>query len=210
MTPVTSHRQIPGFFTDGDYRAVESIVAALPREGTLVEVGCLMGRSTTAWAEALRNSGRKFAVHAIDSFAASFRNYAQWLEGDRTLIEEVLNSPRSQEDLFVEFTRPYSNISYTKAPFSTVFSWHGPIHCVFEDSDHAAQTLSEALPFWWNLLEPGGLLSGHDYDSECPDVIAEVQRFARANAAVVTLYPGSSIWSCRKPASATNHDGGSS
>jgi hypothetical protein len=206
MKAVASHRQIPGFFTDADYAAVEQIVGMLPPDGTLIEVGCLMGRSTTAWAEALRGSGRRFEVHAIDTFAASFRNYAEYLEGDPALIQEVLETSRSQEELFVEFTRAYSNITYSKTPFSTSFAWDKPVHCVFEDSDHAANTLAQALPFWWAMLEPGGVLSGHDYDKDCPDVIQEVDRFVRALDTRVTLYPGSSFWSCRKPAAAPARD----
>jgi hypothetical protein len=135
----------------------------------------------------------------IDSFAASYREYAEHLQGDGLLIREAVLPHHSQESLFVQFTRAYPNISYTKMPFSTSFQWGQRLHCVFEDSDHARATLAQALPFWWDKLEPGGILCGHDYHPDHADVIAEVDAFSRRLSATVTTYRDSSIWSIRKP-----------
>jgi hypothetical protein len=199
MRAARHHRDIPGFFSSGDYQAVESIVRELPASGNLIEVGSLLGRSTTAWAEALRAAGKDFRILAIDSFTSVYRTYADALEGDPELIAQVLGPEHSQEALFADFTAPYPNISYVKARFSTSFVWNRPLHCVFEDSDHADATLREALPFWFGKLASGGILCGHDYHETSPDVIRNVHLIADKLGLPVGLYPDSSIWSIRKP-----------
>ena len=197
---VTNHRQIPGFFCDEDYAAVERIVALLPDSGRMIEVGCLMGRSTTGWAEAFRKAGKTFSIHAIDGFAAVYRTYAEHLSGDPELIRQVIAPEHSQESLFAAFTRNYPNISYRKERFSTDLEWSGPLHCVFEDSDHAEATLRVALPFWWDKLDAAGILCGHDYDPSEPGVVKSVDEFAAQRGCTVQSYPGSSVWSIQKPA----------
>jgi hypothetical protein len=191
-------RQIPGFFDDGDYLAIDEIVKSLPREGNLIEIGCLMGRSTTAWAEALLAAGKNFNIHAIDSFTSSYRQYASELKGDPALICEVLGPEQSQESLFVQFTQCHPNISYSKMRFDPSFRWESKLHCVFEDSDHSAATLRLALPFWWQKLEPGGVLAGHDYHPDHEEVCLAVDEFARHRHVKVRTYGASSVWSIPK------------
>jgi hypothetical protein len=197
---VTHYRQIPGFFSDADFTAIDQVVAQLPAEGSLIEIGCLMGRSTTGWAESLVKAGKTFDIHAIDSFTSRYREYSSALEGDPELIRRVLTTEQSQEALFAEFTRPYPNITYSKMRFSTSFEWAGRnLQCVFEDSDHAEATLTVALPYWWAMLEAGGILCGHDYHPEHQAVVRCVDTFAKFQGQAVRTYADSSLWSLQKP-----------
>lgn len=60
-----------------------------------------------------------------------------------------------------------------------------PIQFVYLDGDHGRLSIAADIKCWWNRLQPGGILAGHDYSDLHPSVIQEVNAHAhRENLAV--------------------------
>ncbi len=58
---------------------------------------------------------------------------------------------------------------------------------VYIDGSHVEADVSADLVAWWEVLSPGGMLAGHDFDDSHPGVKAAVTRFARERQIVVRL-----------------------
>lgn len=67
---------------------------------------------------------------------------------------------------------------------------------------HTGQEGGETLEQWWPKLKPGGIFSGHDYDSEYPQTVAAVDAFVQRHGLelnVIIEKPNCSWW-VKKPA----------
>ena len=103
----------------------------------------------------------------------------------------------SHFQMFRHYTKNYSNIVALEAFFNEDFEFDQQVDLVFEDSDHSQRTLNYALPFWWSRINPGGILSGHDYTMR--DVKTAVDTFAVINNLELQLFSGdSTIWYIEK------------
>lgn len=58
---------------------------------------------------------------------------------------------------------------------------------VYIDGSHAYQDVRDDLAAWWEMLPPDGILAGHDYHADHPDVMRAVEDFARDRGLVVRL-----------------------
>lgn len=58
---------------------------------------------------------------------------------------------------------------------------------VYIDASHRRPDVAEDLDAWWRVLSPGGMLAGHDYDTDHPGVIAAVDEFAAARGLIVRV-----------------------
>lgn len=58
---------------------------------------------------------------------------------------------------------------------------------VYIDGAHAYDAVRADIAVWWDVLIPGGILSGHDFDQEHADVMRAVTEFADANGLTVQL-----------------------
>lgn len=48
---------------------------------------------------------------------------------------------------------------------------------VYIDAQHTYEFIARDIATWWPRVQPGGILSGHDYDNEHQDVIRAVNEF---------------------------------
>ncbi len=150
--------QIPGFF---DFAEVyDAAVAAAVDGAVLVEVGCLLGRSTCYLATKIRESGKAITVYAVDTGRGSPSDVTGWeiapsLGGEyagtfhRNLIGCGLT------DLVVPIVTESTRAARLFPPGSVDFA--------FIDGDHQYESVLADLRAWWPKVKPGGLLAGHDY-----------------------------------------------
>lgn len=145
------------------------------------------------WAKNLKHLDKDYKIVTIDSYNSDIdilRNL---------LIQADFEVPDSKThlEMFQHYTQDYTNIKPLEAFFNQDFVFDQKIAGVFEDSDHTQRTLNYALPYWWERLVPGGILSGHDYYLR--DVKVSVDSFALLNdLEVFKAGPGSSIWWIKK------------
>jgi predicted O-methyltransferase YrrM len=183
---------VPGYLTEGDMAAIEQLVKKIPDTGTIVEVGSFLGKSAIEWAKNTAKQNKDYKIICIDSFTSTIEILQDLLD----TADFVVPDSDSHFQMFRHYTKPYSNIVWLEAFFNEDFEFDQQVDLLFEDSDHTQRTLNHALPFWWSRINPGGILSGHDYCLR--EVKTAVDIFAVINNLEVKLFSDSSIWYIEK------------
>jgi len=183
---------VPGYLTDRDMLAIGRLAKKLPNNSTIVEIGSFLGKSAVEWARAMEVEQKSCQVVCIDSFNAPIHILKD------LLVNADFNVPEADTnfELFAYYTKSFDNITAIEAFFNQDFEFDYQVDLVFEDSDHTQKYLSYALPFWWSKVKPGGILSGHDYNSR--EVKAAVDTFSVLRKLKVKTFPDSSIWYIEK------------
>jgi hypothetical protein len=161
------------------------LARSVPPNGCIVEVGSLFGLSS--WTLA-KNAPPCVTVYCIDPWV-----HEPWMSP----LEEQAGQVLSFES-FRNNVAGLSNIiplpGYSPRDF---IGWQRTVDLVFEDSVHTNPLLHENLSFWARLVRAGGVICGHDYCDEFPDVKAEVDRLA-AHFGIRVEFTGT-LWSMRVP-----------
>jgi len=183
---------VPGYLNEEDIDAIEQLVKKIPDTGTIVEVGTFLGKSAVEWSKNTAKQNKNYKIICIDSFNSPI----EILQDLLNTADFVVPDSDSHFQMFRHYTKHYSNIVALEAFFNEDFEFNQQVDLLFEDSDHTQRTLNHALPFWWSRINPGGILSGHDYYLR--EVKTAVDVFAMINNLEVKLFSGSSIWYIEK------------
>lgn len=184
---------IPGYLSEEDISVIHNLAKELPSNGIFVEVGSFLGKSAVEWAKSLKHLNKNYKIIAVDSFNSRIDILHNLLKEAEFDIPEG----NSHIEMFRHYTQNYLNIKPLEAFFNQNFVFDQTVAGVFEDSDHSQRALSFALPYWWERIMPGGILSGHDYTMR--DVQVSVDSFALLNDLTVhKAGKGSSIWWIKK------------
>lgn len=168
--------KIPGQMTEIELQAVESIARRVPKGGNVVEAGSLFGLSSYTWATTVDPS---VTVHCIDPWVRE-----PWVID---LVEnKIPGCPEFSYEAFQHFTRSCSNIvprrGYSPQDFK---DWSIPVDVFFDDAMHHDPFFTDSIEFWKHKVLPGGVMCGHDYCSEWPDVMRGVDKLAGELGATV-------------------------
>ena len=107
-------------------------------------------------------------------------------------------SSECNNKLLTKITEKFTNFEQQMfiSSFYCYLNYDKTVDFVFEDSVHTIETLTHALPFWWERLAIGGILAGHDYTMQ--EVKTSVDTFSVLNNLKVNLFANSSIWYIKK------------
>jgi predicted O-methyltransferase YrrM len=146
----------------------------------VVEVGSWMGRTTRALADNCPG-----VVYAVDTWEGSVEN--QEFLKDKTpnyLYEQFMNNLAGTKVIPMRMPSVEAAESFTRADVK--------LGMVFIDGSHDYNDVHADILAWWPLIQPGGLICGHDYDLGWPGVVLAVQQLIAPvpNQAA----GGSSIW----------------
>jgi hypothetical protein len=191
FAPLFGPGNVPGLLSDGDIVAIQTLSTKLPNSGIFVEIGAFLGKSTIEWAKSLLTQDKEYSIISIDSFNSPIDILKE------LLVDAGFDLPpgNSQLDWFKHYTKDFKNIRPLEVFFDKEYVFDLPIAGVFEDSDHSQAALQHALPYWWKKIQPGGILSGHDYGGP---VKLAVDQFAILNNLEVHTFDSSSIWYIEK------------
>ena len=174
---------IPGQMSAVELGRLARLARGVPPNGCIVEVGSLFGLSS--WTLA-KNAPPSVTVYCIDPWVRE-----PWMQP----IEESAGQTLSFET-FRANVSDVSNIiplrGYSPMDF---IGWQRIIDLFFEDSVHANPVLHQNLSFWTPFVRPGGIICGHDYCDEFPDVKAEANGLAASMGSTVELTRA--VWSIR-------------
>jgi predicted O-methyltransferase YrrM len=191
--PLFGSGNVPGYLSKNDMLAIYELCKKLPNNGIIVEVGSFLGKSAVEFAKSVKALKKDFQIISIDSFNSPLSILHDLL----TEANFDLPPGNNQFEIFKYYVRDYKNIRPLKAFVNQTFQFDQKINLVFEDSDHSAAALTYALPFWFDRLEIGGVLAGHDY--HMPEVQTSVDTFAiLRNLEVRFVKEESSIWFIEK------------
>ena len=186
---------IPGRMTENELRGVEAIARSAPEKAHVVEVGSLYGLSSYTWATSVSEDS---TVYCIDPWVRE-----PWIV---ELVEtKVPGCPIFSREAFDKYTAMCKNIvplqGYSPRDFKF---WHKPIDIFFDDAVHYNPHIRQSLRFWLQFMKPQGVMSGHDYCSESPDVMAEVDKLAANLGAKVNTRE--SLWWIEIPKAFNRND----
>lgn len=183
------NRSIPGQMSDQELLRLMQLARMVPENGIIVEVGCLYGLSSWHLAKACAPG---VTIFCIDPWRPE-----KWVTD---LVERPQNAPPFSREAFARFTADCNNIVMVQGYSPDIArGWKIPIDLYVEDAVHANPILQRNLNFWGQRVRPGGVISGHDYTPEWPDVIKEVNALANGLQSQITLVD--TLWSVEKPRS---------
>lgn len=141
---------IPGFLSKREADFLYNV--AHKNGGNIIEIGSLYGRSTVILAEALKNSGKKGRVYAIDP---------QYFD-DSALGQLKDNLNKYDVGEFVEVMVTTSEEANK--------NWNKPVSFLWIDGDHTYKMAEMDFLLWESYLEEGGVIAYHDATFNYPDV----------------------------------------
>ncbi len=189
MTPdqFNKNLEVPGWFSKFDIAAL-SIISTTIKNGTIIELGSMHGRSAVC----MSMSSPTSKIYCLDYWGG-------WMSKTADEIER----PNSLE-VFKSYTSAYENIIPVQLFIDkpTIPNWPEPVDMVFIDTSHTNPDDWNVIEFWLPKIKSGGIICGHDYYTieqdgivHYPDVNANVERLESQIGKPVTLYKYSCIWS---------------
>ncbi len=186
MKAVTAATKVPGWMSWNELaRVAENAKGAR----CVVELGSWKGRSTKAIA--MQAAGK---VYAVDSWRGSS-------EGDETGKEATAKGAAAiKSEFYDNVATPHKNVVVVDVEhaFAGTALKHlaGEVDFAFIDGDHAYEHVKRDILTCLDLMAPGGLLSGHDFNE------AGVEKAVRELLPDAVLVGETSIWEYRVPAAA--------
>jgi predicted O-methyltransferase YrrM len=169
---------IPGWMWPIELVHLDSLVSSLPCNSVVVEIGSLHGRSGYCMAK----SNKDIVLYCIDL----------WL--DKTIIPG--SRYKNTIDVFRKFTKDCPNIISIQITETNVVWNNTIVDMVFIDAgSHSNPVEWDIIQYWIPKIKPGGILSGHDYHTNYPDVITNVNKLTNMGYDALPMIPGSMIWS---------------
>ena len=173
---------IPGWMPKSQLKILETIVSKVPTNGTIIEVGSFVGRSS--WCIAKTAPTAK--VYCLDIWNAELYPHAPPVSLDPNVILDDFGNAESIEQAkgslenFKFFTKDCPNIIPVRGTSPTDFSaWDVKADLVFLDGIHSNPGFKADLEFWINHVKPGGIYCGDDCSRAHEDILWTIYDFCR-------------------------------
>lgn len=156
---------IPGFF---DFENVyREICDRTPDGGTIVEVGCYLGRSACCLGTMIKESKKKITLLCVDRWPSPYVHS----DGSGIVIESPYESfyANVRQSKLTKIIVPIRAESVWAAKFVA-----NDLDAVFIDGEHDEKNVGKDIDAWLPKVKRGGILAGHDYSSTFPGVVKAV------------------------------------
>jgi predicted O-methyltransferase YrrM len=182
--------------SDFECLTLRRLASLVPDSGTIVEVGSMFGRSSSVWAESKPTA----TIICIDTF---IENYCVKHDiPDEVCAKEKFPSGSIAYNLYQEFqknTQQYKNIKIIRGYSPTQIQYTGEeIDLFFLDAGHSNPNDWDNIEFFLPYIKQSGIISGHDYNQQYPDVIDNVKRLEKMLNRSSVVIPNTSIWMIKK------------
>ena len=184
--PLKSYKDIPGWVNDADFIYAEVVKNAEDGDH-FVEIGVLLGQSTTHMAELIKESGKDIKFDAIDIFwiiEETLQNYEQTNhpkqfldyyndvknEWDMNIINIIKHPMRILE------VEQYVNLITCDEKYAHKIYKDDSLKFVWIDGDHDADVVYNDLVNFWPKLKVGGVIAGDDIHYK--EVLSDVEKFS--------------------------------
>jgi len=200
---IFNQNNVLGFFNESDQLNAAYLAKQVPENGTIVEIGSLMGKSSVTWAKFSKPSVNIYCIDVFPDFfkARESTFYETNIHPDPNVIYNVYEE-------FLKNTKNYSNIKmiqgFSPNEFSEsnlqTFNSIKEIDLFFLDASHKNPNDWDNIMFFLPKIKSGGIICGHDYNHpEYPDVEINVKKLEEILKTKVSLYSNSSLWSFKIP-----------
>lgn len=169
--------------------AYDIIIEKSKSTDTIVEVGCLCGKSTAYMANKIRDSGKNIKFFAVDTFkGASEEQSMEWHDVE---IRNIISRLNPTGTLLCNFTNNLHNFNLLKyvnplcidsSIAARIFDSKS-IFAVYIDASHKHEMVMKDIKAWLPKIKDGGIISGHDIDMT--EVKTAVEKFFGEDYTVV-------------------------
>jgi len=192
---------VPGWMTEYELGFLGEWATLVPVNGTVVEIGSFMGRSSVAWAMSCDPSVK---IYCGDIF------YEHFTQNHPFSLEEAPYAPISghEYNTWVEFqknTEKFKNIIPMRgtAPLESNYN-QDPIDLLFVDAAHSNPSDWDTIKYFAQFVKVGGFITGHDHSEHYPDVVENAKRLSAMYGSPLKIIEFTMLWSVEvtKPYSA--------
>jgi hypothetical protein len=186
---------VPGLTSKKDLDILYEWARTVPENGVIVEIGSFFGRSAVAFAEGAYPSAK---IHCIDYFQDwTCQTKEIWFLPDSDFWKAGKLYNKEQE--FLKNTKDYPNITLLKLEDKQiVYPYIGSqIDLLFIDAAHTNPSDLKNIIYFKDFMKKDGLICGHDYRDNYPDVVTNVKLLEKIYETTATFYKHSSMWSIR-------------
>jgi hypothetical protein len=176
---------IPGQVREAALDRLARLARLVPPNGCIVEIGSLFGLSS--WTLA-KNAHPSVTVYCIDPWVRE-----SWMAS----IEASAGQTLSLEAFRKNVAGAHNIVPLPGYSPRDFMGWQRTVDLVFEDSVHSNPGLHATLAFWSQFVPRGGVVCGHDYRNEFPDVMTEADRLAMSLGTKIELVE--TLWSVTVP-----------
>ena len=159
------YKDIPGWF--GFQEAYDYALTHYPN-GTYVEIGAWMGKSTIYLAQKLKDLNSEAKFYTVDNFLGSAEHQAELQRLDKSLLSIY------QANLDACGVTGYVNTLVMSSVEAAATFKDRSVDFVFIDGSHAYEDVKADIEAWLPKIKPGGLLAGDDYSKEWHGVMEAV------------------------------------
>jgi hypothetical protein len=176
-----------------DMKILAKLATQIPENSKVVEIGSRIGGSAKI---ILDHAPKTIKLTCIDS-EWKYLNFDIYLKepvmiGLNRLFPDML-AHKSTYSYTKEMLKDYDNVTLIPASSpDELQDWDQMVDFVFEDSSHENPQLHNNIRFWWDKLNYGGIMSGHDYSEHFPEVIFEANLLADQEGC--ELHVDADIW----------------
>lgn len=154
--------EIQGWFNDQQQKVYQYLISQTPENGTFVEIGAWLGKSSSYLADNTRN----LDVIIIDTWEGSpNERHTNHKLATQTDIYEIFKENMGD--------RVYKSIRGLSVEVSKQFD-DNSLDTVFIDATHTYEAVKEDIAAWLPKVKIGGILAGDDYVKPWPGVIKAV------------------------------------
>ena len=182
-----SYKDVPGWVNDAEF-IYEEMVNQAEDGDHFVEIGVLLGQSTTRMGELIRDSKKKIRFDAIDIFwiiEHTIRNYK--LSGHPKEFFHYIDKLKTEWDLDIMnmIRHPlkalgvidYVNFITCEEQYAHRIYDDNSLKFVWIDGDHGPDVVYNHLVNFWPKLKIGGVIGGDDIEYQ--DVLDDVKKFTK-------------------------------
>jgi len=183
---------VPGFTSEEELNILSDWATSVPKNGIIVEVGSLFGRSASAFADGADPSVTIYCIDFFDNI---------W-PGDHI---DLMKSASFEKDKvyyigseFKKYTSEYKNIIPLTNTQAVYPYDKEEIDLFFLDASHRNPNDIKNLIYFKKFFKRGTLICGHDYINDIfPDVVKNVHFLELAYNTKASFYERTSLWSIR-------------
>lgn len=187
-----------GWMTEYDLRAIEMLANQVPSTGTIVEIGSMFGKSSTAFAMTCPTA----TILCIDMFPDEIVPNETLMDAEICTVHgyplpsQIYNISQEFDKNMQQFSNVTKVVSYSPYELEIEIP---DIDLFFLDALHENPNDWDNIERFLPHIKETGIIAGHDYGIPYyPDVADNVKRLEILLGKTATLYPHSSIWSIQK------------
>lgn len=188
-------KDIPGWLHSNEVEQVRRICSNVKDGQDILEIGVFAGRTTQIIASVCKSSN----IYSIDPWPVS-EPPMKW-EGMTDYDGPEFDSNDVKGIFEREIVSKYNNVHLVQGKFPECIPKEATnIGLIHWDTDNIDD---KEMMMWqfntaWDLLQPGGILSGHTFADWMPSVVNVVRHLGMFKNCDIILPPSSSIWYMRK------------